>query len=101
MIRTRGLWGAYSLLPHNIISHHCDLRKLEITGEEKDWLLQVDRVTRQTHGKATQWLVDKSVTLYYVVLINKGMKIRLQIDANFFERLTSILSRITFDMEKY
>ncbi len=54
----------WSLLPHHIISHHCDLRKLEITGEEKDWLLQVDRVTRQTHGKATQWLVDKSVTLY-------------------------------------
>ncbi|EGR0710848.1 LysR family transcriptional regulator [Vibrio alginolyticus] len=54
----------WSLLPHHVISHHCDLRKLKITGEEKDWLLQVDRVTRQKHGKATQWLVDKSATLY-------------------------------------
>lgn len=54
----------WSLLPHHVISHHCDLRKLEIAGDEKDWLLQVDRVTRQKHGKATQWLVDKSATLY-------------------------------------
>ncbi|WP_261884172.1 LysR family transcriptional regulator [Vibrio pelagius] len=54
----------WSLLPHHVISHHSDLRKLQVRGEEKDWLLQVDRVTRQKLGKAAQWLVDKSTTLY-------------------------------------
>lgn len=54
----------WSLLPHHVINSHCNLRKLDIIGEEKDWLLQVDRVTSQKHGKATQWLIDKSTTLY-------------------------------------
>ncbi|EGQ8526507.1 TPA: LysR family transcriptional regulator [Vibrio parahaemolyticus] len=54
----------WSLLPHHIINHHSDLRELEIAGEEKDWLLQVDRVTSPRHGKAIQWFIDKSKTFY-------------------------------------
>ncbi len=54
----------WSFLPDHVINHHSDLKKLDIAGEEKDWLLQVDRVTSQKHGKAVQWLIDKSATLY-------------------------------------
>ncbi|PMM61920.1 LysR family transcriptional regulator [Vibrio splendidus] len=54
----------WSFLPDHVIRLHCDLRKLEIAGEEKDWLLQVDRATSQKQGKAIQWFIEKSKNFY-------------------------------------
>ncbi len=54
----------WSLLPKHVINKHHHLKELKITGEEKDWLLQVDRVTNKKQGKALQWFKDICPTFF-------------------------------------
>lgn len=56
----------WSLIPDHLFQKHSDIVPLKLQGEEKDWLLQIDRVTGKAKeaGPVMQWLTERCLDFY-------------------------------------
>ncbi len=58
--------NAWGVIPQHVVDRNSSLTKLSLAGEEKDWLIHVDRVTskNKAFGFGMTWLYEQSTRIF-------------------------------------